>query len=160
MLTQNVVDNIIAGVVATALSTAVGLILQAFGINAQQSFTLALFVLLALIIIFFVVRGFYYTWLSLLASRLIQKAFAIKDDEANKGKIAFKTAIVQQIQPKSIQDEEEQEHLITLYPNQMACEPLIQEACRNATTIKILTIRGERYFYGGSPRSILRDILL
>jgi len=44
------------------------------------------------------------------------------------------------------------------FENQVVCEENIQKACEKAKKIKILTIRGEKYFLGS--RSLLRDMCL
>lgn len=46
---------------------------------------------------------------------------------------------------------------VTIYSSQDECEPLIRQESRHATRIKVLTIRGEKYFLG--PKSLLHNLL-
>ncbi|HLI89548.1 MAG TPA: helix-turn-helix transcriptional regulator [Ktedonobacteraceae bacterium] len=48
---------------------------------------------------------------------------------------------------------QQENSLITMFASQDECEALIRHEARHATQIKVLTIRGEKYFLG--PRSIL-----
>lgn len=47
-------------------------------------------------------------------------------------------------------------HLMTAFPSQKVCEEYIREAARAARKVKILTIRGEKYFMGS--RSLLHNL--
>lgn len=158
MLTKNVVDNIIAGIIATALSTAVGLVLQVFGFSAQVAVTLALFLLCVLLLIFLTVKRFYFSLIRFLILSLLKSILRIKGNDADVRKIAIKKTLIEEVQKGLPQIEQSQDDLITPYPNQLSCETLIQDECRKAKKVKILTIRGERYFSGS--RSLLRDIVL
>ncbi|MBV9232007.1 MAG: helix-turn-helix transcriptional regulator [Chloroflexi bacterium] len=46
--------------------------------------------------------------------------------------------------------------LITIFSSQDECEALIRQECRHATKVKVLTIRGEKYFLG--PKSLLHHL--
>ncbi len=50
----------------------------------------------------------------------------------------------------------QQNSLVTVFSNQDECEPFIRQASRHATKVKILTIRGEKYFL--TPKSFLHNL--
>jgi transcriptional regulator with XRE-family HTH domain len=52
---------------------------------------------------------------------------------------------------------EQNDLIIKKFPNQQWCEPNIRKEARLAKKIKVLTIRGDKYFVG--TKSILRDVL-
>lgn len=51
----------------------------------------------------------------------------------------------------------QQNSLVTVFSSQDECEPLIREAGKYAKNIKVLTVRGEKYFLG--PKSLLHNNL-
>jgi DNA-binding XRE family transcriptional regulator len=55
-------------------------------------------------------------------------------------------------------DEFEQHSLISVFRNQKACEDNIREASQSAKKIKVLTIRGDKYFVG--TMSLLHDAIV
>jgi transcriptional regulator with XRE-family HTH domain len=50
----------------------------------------------------------------------------------------------------------QQDTLVTVFPSQRACEEHIREAARTAKKVKIMTVRGEKYFMGS--RSLLHNL--
>ena len=56
---KNIIENIIAAIIVGALSTAIGLLLRAFGLSTQMSVNVALFALPALAAIILVSRNLY-----------------------------------------------------------------------------------------------------
>ena len=155
-MNKNVVDSIIASILFTALSTILGLILQAFGFSTQGSVITAVFALFALMLIFLGVRKFYPTYSRKLTERLVESALNVGVNETDDSKIAFKKKIVERVQLGSSGIELKQNDSVIEFLNQEACESHIQEAARNAKNVKILTIRGEKYFLG--PKSLLYDL--
>ncbi|HEX6480315.1 MAG TPA: hypothetical protein VF043_15865 [Ktedonobacteraceae bacterium] len=155
-MNKNVVDSIIASILFTALSTVLGLILQAFGVSPQGSVITAVFALFALMMIFLAVRKFYSTFLRKLTEQLLEKALNVSINETDEAKTAFKRKIVERVQLGSSGIELKQNNSVVEFLNQEACESHIQEVARNAKKVKILTIRGEKYFLG--PKSLLYDL--
>lgn len=155
-MNKNVVDSIIASILFTALSTVLGLILQAFGFSTQGSVITAAFTLLVLMVVFLAVRKFYPTYVRKLTERLVENTLNVSVNETDESKIAFKKKIVERVQLGSSGIELKQNNSVVEFLNQEACESQIQDAARNAKIVKILTIRGEKYFLG--PKSLLYDL--
>jgi hypothetical protein len=147
---NNVLENIIATIIAAALSTIVAFILQSFGFSTQMA---TLFALLALVLLFLVVRGVYPVCSRWITERLLEDALNMNPNDADQARTAFKKKIVGRVLREKPLVEQKQSNSIIEYPNQEACETHICDAFRNARKVKILTIRGERYFSGS--RSLL-----
>jgi transcriptional regulator with XRE-family HTH domain len=58
---------------------------------------------------------------------------------------------------ESVLEDLERASLVLEFPNQGSCEPYIRRAAHRAKKIKVLTIRGEKYFVG--TRSLLHDVV-
>lgn len=133
---NNIIENVIATVIVGALSTAIVFILPTFGFNTQQSVSIATVVLLALVFLFIIARRFYYLRARQLVVQLLENV--LHRLRANPG-----------VEPK-------QNGSFLEFPSQQACESHIRNAAHNAKKVKILTIRGEKYFV--SSRSLLYDL--
>src|SRR5579885_27124 len=157
LMNKNVVDGIIASIFFTVLSTVLGLILQAFGFSTQRSVIAAVFALFALLILFVVVRKYYPVYVRTLTERLVERALRISANETDEDKIAFKKKVIERVQLASSGIELQQNNSVVEFLNQESCEDHIKEAARNAKKIKILTIRGEKYFLG--PKSLLYEVV-
>jgi hypothetical protein len=68
---NTIVENVIATIIVTVVSTAAGLILQAFGFSTQVSVIVALFSLLFLMLLFLVARHYYPIYIRWLIERLL-----------------------------------------------------------------------------------------
>lgn len=156
-LMNNVLENVIATVIVTVLSTAAGVIFQAFGFSAQASIGAAGIVLLVLVFLFVVARRYYPIYIRWLTEQLLERSLSVKPDEEADA-VTFKDRIVKRVLRENPLVELNQNNSIRVYPNQDACEPHIREAFRNARKVKMLTIRGEKYFLGS--RSLLHEICL
>lgn len=115
---NNVLDNVIAGIIVTALTTVAGFLLV-FG------------------------RKFYHACNEKLTLWLLEKALKpnTKDTLLQKrivDLVLHETSLIDSMHKTSVIE----------HPNQDACESYIQEAFRNAKKAKILTIRGQKYFLG------------
>ena len=88
--------------------------------------------------------------------RLVRKALSVNpgDEDA----VKFKERVVGLVTREVHGGEPNESYSIRVYPNQLDCESKICEAFRRAKKVKILTIRGERYFAGS--RSLLHDMCL
>ncbi len=137
-LMNNVLENVIATIIAAALSTVVAFILQSLGFSAQNAALLALITLLVLVLLFVVARRFYHVRARLLVVQLLENA--LSKLRTNPG-----------VEPK-------RNGSFLEFPNQEACELHIRNAAHSAKKVKILTIRGEKYFVGS--RSLLHDLYL
>ncbi len=155
---NNIVENVIATIVVIALSTAVELILQFFGLDAQKSITIAGIVLFTLAILFMIFRKYYPAYIRWLTKRLLKNALQLNTNEADTSKITFKKEIIAQVHLENSEAELTRSSLVTVFSSQEECEPYMREAFRTAKTIKILTIRGEKYFLGS--RSLFYKLYL
>lgn len=154
---NNIVENVIATIIVTVLSTLVGIVLQAVGLSPQQSFVAAAVVLLALVLLFFVIKRYYPRYISWLTERLLEKALRVDTNKDSEAEVTFKKKIVGRVLQENPGVELKQNNWITEFPNQEACESQIRNASRNARKVRILTIRGEKYFLGS--RSLLHDLI-
>lgn len=98
-------------------------------------------------------RRHYHAFMEKLTLRLLERALKDKKDAA------IRQRIVDLLHQELFLTIENHNNSVVEYPNQEACESLIQEAFSEATkVVKILTIRGQKYFL--SSRSLLYDICL
>lgn len=155
-MNNNVVDSIIASVIFAVLSTGLGLILQALGLSAQVSVIVALLTLLALLVVFIIAKNLYPIYTRRLAERLLENALSVQD--SRDPRMALKKKIVERVLQENSETDSAKHDWIKIYENQEACEPYLQDAFRKASRVKILTIRGERYFSGA--RSLFMNMLL
>jgi len=115
---NNVLENVIAGIIVAALSAVAGFLLL-------------------------ISRKFYYASKEKMTLWLLEKAL-----KPNAQDTILKQRIIDQvIQEKSVV-ESIQNTLVKVYPNQDICESYIQQAFSSAKKAKILTIRGQKYFLG------------
>ena len=130
--------------------------MRAFGLSTQMSVNVALFALPALAAIILVSRNLYPRYQRFLTIRLVRKALSVNpgDEDA----VKFKERVVGLVTREVHGGEPNESYSIRVYPNQLDCESKICEAFRRAKKVKILTIRGERYFSGS--RSLLHDMCL
>lgn len=153
---NNLLENVIAAIIFAALSTTTGLIIQAFGFSAQTSITVAVAVLFGLAVVFLVARKYYPSYLKWRTERLLEKALNVKANETDDARKTFKKKVIERVLLEDAGVGLKQNSSIIEYLNQEACEPQIREASHNAKKVKILTIRGEKYFLG--PKSLLFDL--
>src|SRR5579884_792376 len=156
LMHNNVVENVIATIIVGALSTALGIILRAFGFSSQESINAGLFALLVLAILFLVGKRFYPGFKRTLTVKLLEQVLNISPN--NVDEVTFKNQIVNRVLLENPRVEPKGSDSILEFPNQKACESRIRDACAKAKKVKILTIRGEQYFQG--TRSLLRDLCL
>jgi hypothetical protein len=157
-MNNNVVDSIIASIIFGVLSTGVGFILQALGFSAQESIIAALFALLIFMILFLAVRRYYPIYIRSLTEQLLENALKVNTNETDEARTIFKAKIIARVLREKSETEPKQNNPIIVHPNQDTCESLIQDAFRNARKVKIMTIKGEKYFSGA--RSLLYDLYL
>jgi hypothetical protein len=150
---NDLLENVIAAIIFTALSTTTGLIVQIFGFSAQTSITVAGAVLLGLAVVFLVVRKYYPLFTRWRTERLVQKALAVKTNETDDARKTFKKKIIERVLLEDVGVGLKQSSSVVEFLNQEACESHIREVSCNAKKVKILTIRGEKYFLG--PKSLL-----
>jgi hypothetical protein len=153
---NNVLENAIATIFVTVVSTVTGLIFQAFGFSGQASISAAVAVLLALVVLFLVARKYYPLYSRWRTERLLEKALNVNTNEADDARMTFKKKIIERVLLEDAGVGLKQNSSIIEFLNQEACESQIREASRNAKKVKILTIRGEKYFLG--PKSLLYDL--
>lgn len=156
-LMKNIVENLIANMLVILISTCVGLFLHAFGFNTEIAITLGLAVLLFLYILVYVVGWKIYpkfhNWLII---KLLNEA--LKTNSSKADVVELQDQIVRLVTLYIHKVKLNESYLIKVYPNQDKCESEIIEAFRRAKKVKILTIRGEKYFL--STKSLLRDITM
>jgi len=157
-MNKNVIDSIIASIIFALFSTGVALILQTRGFNPQASIIIALFVLLALVLLFLAARRFYPMFNRWLTERLLENALHINQNETNENKIGFKKQIVEQVLQENAGVQQKHNTWIMEFENQEVCEPYLIDEFRTARKVKILTIRGEKYF--GDKRSLFYNLYL
>jgi hypothetical protein len=159
-LMKNVVDSLIASIIFGLLSTGIGLILQALGFSTQASVGFALIALLLLVLLFLGTRTYYSLVVRRLTETLLEKALHINaTNESDEAKLTFKRRIIERVLLEHSGVELRQNNSVVEFLNQEVCEPIICDAFRRATRkVKILTIRGERYFSGAT--SLLYKIYL
>src|SRR5712692_4964796 len=96
-LMGNVLENVKATIIITALSTATGLVLQAFGFSTSTSVTTAVGFLLALVVLFLVAKKYYPLLTRGLTERLLESALNADANEASDEKMTFKQKIVERV---------------------------------------------------------------
>ena len=158
-MTKNVIASLIAGAILLGLPVATAFVLQRyFGFSSQDAFNIAVYVLFGLGIfslIGFLVVNKFASWIRWLTMKLLENALQLKNN-TDEGKISFKERIMARVSQEFPVVEQIQDSGVTVYPNQETCEEKIKEACRAARKIKILTIRGAKYFAIG--KSLLREL--
>ncbi len=145
-MNKNVVDSIIASIIFALFSTGVAIILQNHGFSSQAAIITALIVLLVLMLLFIVARNFYPLFNRWLTQRLLENALQLNPNETDEAKIGFKKKLIEQVLHEAVINEPKEKSWITEFPNQEICEPYLIEEFGKARTVKILTIRGEKYF--------------
>lgn len=157
MKSASVWENVVAGIIVTGMSTVIGIVLKQFGLSTEVSISIAL--------VLFVCALFALRWLYSITQRqmtvaLLNYVLSIGDTETNKRKKELRTIVSKMITERySNLFPHQLSPLFTSmreYENQQACENEIRDACKRAKVIKILTIRGERYFLG--PNSLLKEL--
>ena len=154
LMSSNVVDGIIASMLFALLSTGVGLIFQALGFSSQGALFAGVSTLLVLLMLFLSGRSLYPKYKRKLTLRLVEEVLNSKaiDD------VGLKNQVITQVIHDHPGMMSNQNCPIREFANQVACEDEICEAFRTARKVKILTIRGEKYFL--SSRSLLYDLYL
>ncbi len=155
---NNVLENVIAAIIVTTLSTVTAFALRVFGLTAQTAFTIGGIVLCVFALCFLMVRKYYPKYKRKLTEQLIDRALAMKGNEAEEEKKAFRAKILERIQLESAGVELPENSTVVEFMNQEACESHIREASQGAKKVKILTIRGEKYFLG--PNSYLHNLCM
>ncbi len=113
---NNVLDNVIAGIIVTVLTTVAGFMLVSG-------------------------RKFYHAGKAKLTFWLLKKAL-----KPNTKDILLQKRIVDLLLHENSLIGSSYKTSVIEHPNQDACESYIKEAFRNAKKVKILTIRGQQYF--------------
>ena len=80
----------------------------------------------------------------------------VREDEIDKDRTVFKNKIVERVLLENPSDESHPNTSIVEFDSQQTCELHIQEASRTAKKVRILTIRGEKYFVGS--KSLLHHL--
>lgn len=153
---NNLLENVIAAIIFTALSTTTGLIVQIFGFSAQTSITVAGAVLFGLAVVFLVARKYYPHYIRWRTERLLEKALTVKTNESDDARKTFKKKIIERVLLEDVGVGLKQNSSVIEFLNQEACESHIREASCNAKKVRILTIRGEKYFL--TPKSLLYSL--
>ena len=153
---NNVLENAIATIIVTIVSTLTGLIFQAFGFSGQASISAAVAVLFALVVLFLVARKYYPLYSRWRTERLLEKALNVNANEADDARMTFKKKIIERVLLEDAGVGLKQNSSVVEFLNQEACEFHIHEASHSAKKVKILTIRGEKYFLG--PKGLLYDL--
>jgi len=153
---NNVLENIIATIIVTIVSTVTALIFQSLGFTAQASITIGAIVLFTLAVLFLVARKYYPNYVRWQTERLLEKALTTKTNETDETRKIFKNKIIERVLLEEDGVGLKQNSSIIEFLNQEACEDHIRKASSNAKKVKILTIRGEKYFLG--PKSLLHDL--
>jgi hypothetical protein len=154
-MNNNVVDSIIASVIFAVLSTLLGLILQALGLSAQASVFVALLTLLALVILFIIMKTLFPIYARRLAERTLIDALSANN--SSDPRMVLKKKIVERVLQDNPETDSAKQSWLKIYENQEACEPYLRDAFRNAGKVKILTVRGEKYF--ADEHSLFKKIL-
>lgn len=154
-MNNNVVDSIIASVIFAAFSTGLGLFLQALGLSAQASAITALLTLLFLIFLFALIKNLYPIYTRRLAERTLLSTLSVNDPKDPR--MVLKKKIIERVLQENSETDPIKHNWMKVYENQEACEPYLQDAFRKAGKIKILTIRGEKYFT--DERSLFKKML-
>jgi hypothetical protein len=154
-MNNNVVDSIIASAIFAVLSAGLGLILKALRLSDQVSVITALLTLLALIFLFIIIKRLYPIYTRRLAERTLLSTLSVID--SNDPRMALKKKIIERVLQDNAETDQAKRDWIRIYENQEVCEPYLQDAFRKAGKVKILTIRGRKYFSGS--RSLFYDIL-
>ncbi len=156
-LMKNIVENLIANMLVILISTCVGLVLHNFGFSTDIAVILGLAVLLILYLLIYVVgRQAYPKFKRALTIKLLKDALRANSSTINS--VELQDQIVQLVTYHTHRRMLNESYLVQVYPNQETCEQEIVERYRRAKKVKILTIRGEKYFLGS--KSLLRDITL
>jgi hypothetical protein len=164
---NTIAESVIASIIFAALWATATLLLHDFGLNSPVYPVVVLVILLAIIFIYLIVRKAKRKFTRWLTWHLLTNALSPKHNVNTTDK-AFKKKIVDKIFRTTPSDEllleyndlygsNTQTPLIE-FDNQIACEQEIQKACEKAKKVKILTIRGEKYFLG--YKNLLREICL
>jgi hypothetical protein len=154
-LMKNIFENLIANMLVILISTCVVLVLHSFGFSTDIAVILGLAVLLLLYILIYVVgRQAYPKFISWLTIKLLKDA--LKSNSGTINSVELQDQIVQLVTYHTHRRMLNESYLVQVYPNQETCEQEIVERYRRAKKVKILTIRGEKYFLGS--KSLLRDI--
>ena len=154
---KNIIENLIANMLVLLISTCVVLVLRNFGFSTDFAIILGLIVLLLLYILIYAVgRQNYPKFKSWLTIKLLKDALRANSGTTNSAEL--QDQIIQLVTYHIHRMMLNESYLVQVYPNQETCEKEIVERYRRAKKIKILTIRGEKYFLGS--RSLLRDITL
>lgn len=127
---ENIIDNIIAGIIVAAIIAGMGLL----------------------------VRKFWPVWEKTLTQHLLEKVLSVDMNDADKAKVELKKKTIERVLQEASWVKQDTDIGVRRFPNQVACEQLIREAFAKAKSAKILTIRGERYFKGHS--NLLLDLCL
>jgi hypothetical protein len=152
---DSIVENVIASIIVTVLSAIAGVCLQAIGLTTPQSIGAAA-VLLAFAIVFLVTKKYYPVCTRHITERLLENTLYVSADETDESKLAFKKKLVERVLLENAGIALNQNTSVKEYLSQQACEAQIQEASRTARKVKILTIRGEKYFVGS--KSLLHHL--
>jgi hypothetical protein len=148
---ESIATSIIASIVILLVSTGLGLVF-----HASLDVIVAWLAILVCIFLGILWIRNYQKFIDWRTTRLIQGALSHngKSDPQN---AAFRQRLVDEVFRSLTESElaqffaeQKAKEKVTLleFANQVVCEKLIKDACRNAHTIKILTIRGEKYFLG------------
>lgn len=148
---NNIAENVVANVLVLALSATLALLLRAFGVSTPNAVWAALLVLATL---YLIMRSVYPRYLRGMTLRLVKRSLEVNPNDADA--VDLKDQVVEMVTRSVHGSQADQQYFINVYPNQEACESKIKEAFRRAKKVKILTIRGERYFSG--KNSLLYDI--
>jgi hypothetical protein len=123
---NGILENAIAGIIVACLSTVAGFLLLAS-------------------------RRYYHTVIENLILRLLETTLKNKKKDS-----ILRQRIIDRVHREILLSEVYHNSSFIEYPNQEACESFIQEAFSSANkVVKILTIRGQKYFL--SSRSLLYD---
>ena len=150
---NSVLESVIANAISLGLSTIVGFILFVFGVNTQTTVTVATGVLFGFAVLFLMARKHYPRYKRRRTRRLLDQALNVKENETDEEKVVFKAKIIERVQLEHAGVQLQGNSSVVEFMNQASCEPHIREAAHNAKKVKILTIRGEKYFLG--PNSYL-----
>lgn len=161
LMNNNVVENIIASVIASIifviLSTVLGYILFRLGVSNQASVFIGLLTLLFLMLLFLAFKSVYPAYTRWLTNRLLERALTVDPKEKDEAKLALRGKILERVYHENPVAERQHSGTVVEYENQLACEAFIQAEFQRARTIKILTIRGAKYFDG--PKSLFDKLL-
>src|ERR1700692_1770761 len=127
---NNVLENVIAAIIFTTLSTIAAFAIRAFGFSTQMSITVGGVALCVLALFFLVVRKYYPKYKRKLTEQLIEQALNMKGNEAEDEKKAFKAKIVERLQLEDAGVQLRENSSVVEFLNQEACEMHIRETSR------------------------------